>query len=188
MSGIQVAVGSKNPVKLAAVRSALEIAGVEAEVIGVAVASDVPEQPIGHAETMRGAVTRARNACTAGDAAWGVGMEAGVEFDDAGQGWLYSVTVIATADGRVSHSQSGMLLLPPAVAARVRAGEELGPVMDEVTGVANSKQKLGAIGFLTGGVVRREDSFREAFGRALAPLLRPELYHSHPAQHDAGAT
>lgn len=175
MSEIVVAVGSKNPVKLAAVRSALEIAQVAAHVIGVDVASGVREQPIGYEETLRGALTRARNALQVGQAQWGVGLEAGVAFDEVG-GWLFSVTAIVTGEGRTSHVQSGHLLLPPAVAARVRNGEELGPVMDELTGVANSKQKLGAVGFLTNGIVRREDSFRDAFAHALAPLLHPELY------------
>lgn len=171
-----VAVGSHNPVKVAAVRSALATAGIDAEVVGIQVPSGVAEQPLSLAETERGATERAHNARAALDAEWGVGMEGGVWFDGEGNGWLSNVVVIVTADGRVSRIHGGQVLLPPAVATRVRAGEELGPVMDELTGVANSKQKLGAVGFLTGGVVRREDSFRDEVGRALAPLLHPELY------------
>ena len=171
-----VAVGSQNPVKIAAVRTALTIVGLRAEVVGIEVASGVPEQPIGYAQIAGGAEARARGALHARRADWGVGMEAGVEFDLTGDGWLYSVIVIVTADERVSRSQGGRLLLPPGVASRVRAGEELGPVIDGLTGIANSKQQGGAIGFLTGGVIRREDSYRDGFGRALAPLLHPDLY------------
>ena len=170
-----IAVGSTNPIKIAAVRSALDRAGIAASITGITVPSGVPEQPIGAAQVLEGAINRANNARAAANADWGVGLEGGVEFDHTGACWLYNVAVIVSASG-TSQARGGALLLPPVVAARIRAGEELGPVMDEVTQIANSKQKLGAIGFLTGGVVLREDAFRDSFGRALAPLLHPELY------------
>lgn len=179
-----IAVGSTNPVKIGAVQSALETAGIAATVVGIAVPSGVPEQPIGETQVREGATNRAHNARMAANAEWGVGLEGGVDFDDTGACWLYNIAVIVCADGSISHARGGALLLPPAVATRIQAGEELGPVMDELTNVANSKQKLGAIGFLTGGVVRREDAFRDSFGRALAPLLHPELYASHVGAGD----
>lgn len=174
---LTVAVGSLNPVKIAAVRSALEIAQIEATVGGIAVPSGVPDQPIGYAQIALGARNRAQNARAAQGAAWGFGLEGGVEFE-GGQAWLYSVVAVVTAAGEAWLAQGGKLLLPPPVAARLRDGEELGPVMDSLTGVHNSKQKLGAVGFLTGGVVRREDGFRDCVGRAIAPLLHPELYRA----------
>jgi non-canonical (house-cleaning) NTP pyrophosphatase len=56
----RVAVGSANPVKLAAARAVLARVAPEAEVVGVEVASGVPAQPWGDDETRRGALTRAR--------------------------------------------------------------------------------------------------------------------------------
>ena len=63
-----VAVGSTNPVKIAACRRVLEtvVAGVNVE--GVAVASQVADQPFGDEETIRGAITRAKAARAALDA------------------------------------------------------------------------------------------------------------------------
>jgi inosine/xanthosine triphosphatase len=172
---LSVAVGSLNPVKLGAVRLALEQAGFEFEIQGVAVPSGVREQPIGVDEIARGARQRALNARAALGSAWGVGLEGGVEFDAAGEAWLFSVVVIASAE-RESLARGGQLLLPPAVAARLHEGAELGPVMDELLGTSNIKRGLGAVGYLTSGLITREAAFYDCFSRALAPLLHPELY------------
>jgi inosine/xanthosine triphosphatase len=172
-----VALGSLNPVKVSAARMALERAGFDFALQGVAAPSGVAEQPIGLEEIARGARQRALNARAALDAAWGVGMEGGVEFDSAGDAWLFSVVAIVTAE-RESLARGGQLLLPPRVAARLRAGDELGPVMDELLGISNIKQGLGAVGYLTGGLITREAAFFDCFSRALGPLLHPELYEN----------
>ena len=60
--------------------------------------SGVAEQPIGLEEIARGARQRALNARAALGFAWGVGMEGGVEFDRAGDAWLFNVVAIVTAE------------------------------------------------------------------------------------------
>ena len=172
---LSVAVGSLNPVKLGAARLALERAGFEFELQGVAVPSGVSEQPIGAEEIARGARQRALNARAALGSAWGVGMEGGVEFDAAGEAWLFSVVAIVGAE-RESLARGGQVRLPPRIAARLREGAELGPVMDELLGTSNIKQGLGAVGYLTSGLITRQAAFYDCFSRALAPLLHPELY------------
>jgi inosine/xanthosine triphosphatase len=176
---LSVAVGSLNPVKVGSARMALERAGFDFTLQGVAVPSGVAEQPLGVEECVRGARQRARNARAALGATWGVGMEGGVEFDGAGNAWLIGVVAIVTPE-RESVARGGQLLLPPRVAARMRAGDELGPVMDELLGTSNIKQGLGAIGYLTGGLITREAAFFDCFSRALGPLLHPALYHEEP--------
>ena len=172
---LTVAIGSLNPVKVSAARLALKQAGFDFTLQGVAVPSGVAEQPIGLNDITRGARQRALNAREALEFAWGVGMEGGVEFDRAGDAWLFSMVAIVTAE-RESLARGGQMLLPPQVAARLRAGAELGPVMDELLGTSNIKQGLGAVGYLTGGLITREAAFFDCFSRALAPLLHPELY------------
>jgi inosine/xanthosine triphosphatase len=176
---LSIAVGSLNPVKISAVRLALERAGFDFTLQGVAVPSGVAEQPIGLEESARGARQRAHNARVALGAAWGVGMEGGIEFDAAGDAWLFSVAAIITPE-RESLARGGQMLLPPRVAARLRAGAELGPVMDELLGTSNIKQGLGAIGYLTNGLIPREAAFFDCFSRALGPLLHPALYSEEP--------
>ena len=57
-----VRVGSINEPKLAAVRSAIGAYAPDAKIEGVAVASGVPEQPVGFEEVIRGARNRAAGA------------------------------------------------------------------------------------------------------------------------------
>jgi non-canonical (house-cleaning) NTP pyrophosphatase len=66
--------------------------------------------------------------------------------------------------------------LPDSIACRVFAGEELGYVMDDVLNDTNIKQKGGAVGALTKGLVLRQDAFAIAVAYALSPYLVPELH------------
>ena len=68
-----IAVGSANPVKLAAARAVLARVAPEARVDAVQVSSTVREQPFGDEETIRGALARARAAREASGAELGVG-------------------------------------------------------------------------------------------------------------------
>src|SRR4051794_41806688 len=106
---LSIAVGSLNPVKISAARSALKQAGFDFTLQGVAVPSGVAEQPIGLEESAQGARQRALNARAALAADWGVGMEGGVEFDAAGDAWLFNVVTIITAE-RESLACGGQLL------------------------------------------------------------------------------
>ncbi len=177
-----IVVGSTNPAKLRPTREVFGQVAPELEVVGQNVSSGVPEQPIGFGETLAGARQRARGALAVAGATWGVGLEGGVEFDLDGRGWLFGVAAVVHR-GRESFARSASLELPPEVARRVRTGEELGPVMDELSGVQDNKRKMGAVGYLTNGLVERADVWRGALALALAPMLRPELYSP-----DRGAT
>jgi inosine/xanthosine triphosphatase len=59
---MNVAVGSKNPVKVNATQNILERIYGKVNVVGIAVESEVPHQPFGKNETIQGAVNRAKNA------------------------------------------------------------------------------------------------------------------------------
>lgn len=174
---LHVAVGSLNPIKVNAVRSALERAHIPAEVHAIDVPSGVPAMPIGYDEMARGARQRAQAACAALGAHWGVGLEGGVEFDATGAAWLYSVVAIVSGE-RESLARGGQILVPPRFAAQLRAGAELGALMDELLGTINIKQKEGAIGYLTGGLISRESALHDVFCRALAPFLHADLYET----------
>jgi inosine/xanthosine triphosphatase len=183
-----VAVGSTNPVKVEPVRAVLARAFPEARVVSVDVRSGVPDQPIGLEQMRLGARNRALGALAdllenrlvqapdaSGGTRWGVGLEGGVEFEDE-VAWLTGAVVVVAQHGRESLGWSPRCPLPPGVAAELRAGGELGPLMDALTGVADLKKKLGAIGYLTNGLALRGLSWEIAFACALAPFLHPELY------------
>ena len=111
----RVAVGSSNPVKVAAVRAVLSRTSPATVVVSVDVASGVPDQPWGDEETIRGATARARAALTAGDADLGIGIEGGVvEMPDGVRTCAWAA--IAHRDGRVHVGGSLAMPLPPAIA------------------------------------------------------------------------
>jgi inosine/xanthosine triphosphatase len=167
-----------------------------------AVASGVAEQPRGHAETRRGAINRARAARSvagpdAGTGAvdFGVGLEGGVaqgvdhERDrgpdgDADSVWEGTVDDVgpflvmwaAVTDGdRLGVGAGPSVPLPDRVATRVDAGEELGPVMDDLLGTDGVARGRGAVGAFTDGLVDREGALAVAVAAAFAPF-RSSLY------------
>jgi len=175
----RIVVGSTNPVKIAAVRAVLERVGSRAEVVGLAVASGVGDQPVGDAETIRGATQRARAVLAASDADFGVGLEGGVVEDDGIMRTCAWAAVVAR-DGRVGTGGSLAMPLPSRVAALVREGVELGHAMDRVTGSHDTKRGAGAVGILTAGLVDRQRAYEALVAYALAPFVTPEIYDEDP--------
>jgi inosine/xanthosine triphosphatase len=181
---MRVAVGSTNPVKRGATEDAFAaVAGATVE--SVPVDSGVSEQPRGHEETIEGARTRARAALTAGSPAsgvsseprsesaydLGVGIEGGVAGFDGTEG-LYLIMWAAIGDGSRTELGAGpSIRLPADVAERVRAGEELGPVMDDAFDLEHVKENQGAAGVLTGNIVDRRGALADAVAGALGPFV-----------------
>ena len=172
---MKVAVGSTNPTKVAAVETIITKIWPDAEIISLAVPSGVSDMPMSDKETITGARNRAHAAREAANADLGFGLEGGVHPDPLGlllQGWV----VVTDGNGREGVACAGRLRLPSMIADRVLAGEELGPVMDDLLGEANVKAKGGAIGALTAGLIPREQSFAVGVGYALSPFVAPEFY------------
>lgn len=173
-----VAVGSSNPVKVAAVRAVFGRVAPHARIEARSVPSMVRDQPFGDEETIRGALARARGAREALDAELGIGIEGGVVELEADQtlrtcAWAAAVD----ASGRQGVGGSLAMPLPRAVAELIRdSGLELGVAMDRVTGEHNTKQRQGAVGILTAGLVDRQAAYEVLVTYALAPFLTPELW------------
>ncbi len=172
-----VAVGSINPVKVGAARRIFTEAFPDAEVFGIAVPSGVSDQPIGEAETMQGALNRARAAQAATGSDWGVGLEGGVTFE-GDHCWMIQFGAVVHRGGRTSAVQGVRFLLPPSVGQAVREGGEVGPLFDQISGQTDTKKKGGAIGFLTRGLVVREEMYAHIVAAALVPFFHPELYEA----------
>ena len=172
---MRIGVGSGNPVK----RDATTRVFPDATVVAEPVPSGVSEQPIGHAETRTGALNRAEAVLDADDEYdLGVGIEGGVVDVDDGSATagLHLVMWGAFSDGE-RHGVGGgpSLPVPPSIATRVRDGEELGPVMDDVLGESDVAKKQGAAGAFTGGEMTRTDALAAAVTAAASPFLS-DLY------------
>jgi inosine/xanthosine triphosphatase len=172
----RVAVGSTNPVKVAAVRAVLAAARANAEITSIGVASTVRDQPIGDDETIRGAIARAKAARDATGAELGVGIEGGVvELSDGSMRTCAWAAVVGAA-GVTGIGGSLAMPLPSRVAEMVREGVELGHAMDRYVNERNTKQGKGAVGILTAGLVDRQRAYESLVSYALAPFITPELY------------
>jgi inosine/xanthosine triphosphatase len=167
---MRVGVGSSNPVKRAATEAAFaSMAAVVVE--SVTVDSGVSEQPVGHAETIEGAETRACRALAAGSYDLGVGIEGGVARFDGVDG-LFLVMWAAVTDGdTVARGAGPSLRLPEHVSAQLRNGEELGPVMDDAADREDVNEQEGTVGVLTGRIVERSDALTAAVAGALGPFV-----------------
>jgi inosine/xanthosine triphosphatase len=177
---MKIAVGSNNPVKIKAVRSVVVRVWPEAEIVPVTVNSGVPAMPMSDADCLAGARNRARAALAATAASLGLGLEGGVNLEPAGL-MLLGWAVALDGNGREGLGGAARLPLPEAIAQRVLAGSELGPVMDELLGQENVKQQGGAVGALTAGLVLRRETFAVAVAYALAPFVTPRFYGEWPA-------
>jgi len=178
---MRIAIGSTNPTKVEAARRAAARLWPESEVVAVAVSSGVGEQPVSDDETIRGAVNRARNALAAvKGASVGMGVEGGVQDTPHGMfvgGWA----AVIDRDGALGIGGGGRVMLPEAIARRIRAGEELGPVMDDFSGRRNVKHGEGAIGIFTNGLIERTAALEIALTYALARFITPENYANRDA-------
>ena len=170
-----IAVGSTNPAKVGAVRDVVKRVWPEVELCPVAVPAGVRAMPMSDAECLDGARNRALAALKATAADLAVGLEGGVNDEPDGLmllGWV----VVVDGNGREGVGGGARLPLPVHIADRVTAGEELGPIMDEILGQRNVKKKGGAVGALTNGLVLRRETFAVAVAYALAPFVSPQLY------------
>ena len=170
-----IAVGSINPVKKTAVSTVIQRIWPKAAIEAIAVPSHVSDMPMSDKETIRGATNRAIAARVQLKADLGIGLEGGVHQSDVGlmlQGWV----VIVDENSRQGVGGTARLPLPASISQRVLAGEELGPIMDELLGETNVKQRGGAVGALTAGLVLRQETFAIAVAYALAPFVSPQFY------------
>jgi inosine/xanthosine triphosphatase len=171
---LKIAVGSTNPTKTRAVENVLRVLFTDLQLVTLDAPSGISAQPIGDAETRRGALNRARAALTLTDAEWGFGLEGGViqtEFGTMTNAWC----VIITRDGRMGVGGSANMLLPEVVAQRVlQDGRELGEAMDEYANTVDVKRGQGAIGVLTRGLLNRQGAYEYIVKLALARLLWEE--------------
>src|SRR5215831_314554 len=171
-----IAVGSTNPVKIEAVRAVLGPLSPHATISGIAVASTVPDQPVGDDETIRGALARAEAALAATGASFGVGIEGGVVNERDGGMRTCAWAAIVDAHGRAGIGGSLAMSLPPRVAEMIRGGMELGQAMDALVGAHDTKRGAGAVGILTGGMIDRQRAYMMLVTYAAARFLSGQYF------------
>lgn len=170
-----VAVGSTNPVKLAAVTRIIHQIRHDATIQSIAVDSGVRAQPRSDDEAIQGAANRARQALALCHADLGIGLEGSVAESRYGlfnTGWA----VVVDRDGTMGIGGSGRFLLPDAIAQAIRQGAELAPLMDKLSGEQNTRHRQGAFGIFTNDLITRQAALETALSSALTRFLNPQYY------------
>jgi len=175
---IKIVVGSKNPVKISAAKTAIcEILSLkEVECVSVNAPSRVAEQPMTSEDTRLGAINRVKYCQQQTQADFYIAIEGGVDQFEYGPATFAFVAIASQIN--MSIGRSCNLPLPPVVYQALEKGEELGHVMDRLFKTDNIKQKGGAIGLLTNGLATRESVYRQATLLAMAPFIHPDLYNA----------
>jgi len=170
---MKIVVGSKNPVKVKACENVFKLLFENFEISCIEVKTK--KQPLGMHETIKGAIKRAEEAVKYGDI--GVGIEAGlieIPFTESG---YFDIQFCAIKDGKKLTLGCGMgFEYPRKVVDNVLKGSSVGEIIAELSGISNIGRKIGAIGFLSNGIINREKLTEQAVLAALIPRIRKELY------------
>lgn len=177
---MKILVGSKNPVKINSVKEAFQKYFENIEVIGMEVNSWVSDQPVNE-ETFDGAKNRAfelieRNKKENIHANFFIGIEGGI-IELYSRWFAFGCMCIADENGNTGFGTSAHFELPGKVVKELLNGKELGDVMDIIQNESNTKQKHGAIGYFTKGVMSRSELYVPGLVTALIPFLNKELYY-----------
>jgi inosine/xanthosine triphosphatase len=152
---MKIVIGSKNPAKITAVKNSFS---PEDEFISLDIPSGISEQPFSDEETIKGAINRAIASLKQGNGDIGIGLEGGVQETSYGL-FICNWGALATNEREPIIAGGARLPLPEEVTVRLRAGEELGPVMEDYAKKSNVRKQEGAVGIFTNGLVNRSDMF-----------------------------
>jgi non-canonical (house-cleaning) NTP pyrophosphatase len=93
--------------------------------------------------------------------------------------FTFGVMCIMDDKGRIGYGTSPFFELPSHITEELLKGKgaiELGDVMDSLIGEKNTKEKQGAVGHFTKGVVDRKRYYVDGLTVALIPFLNADLY------------
>lgn len=143
--------------------------------IGKSADSGVSDQPMSDLETYNGAWKRANNLKQSyPDSDYWVGIEGGIEeLHDTMHAFAWMVVINQETSGE---ARTATFPLPEKIKILVYEGMELGHADDLVFQRSNSKQKDGAVGILTGGIIDRTYYYEHALVLALIPFMNQKLY------------
>ena len=177
---LKVLVGSRNSAKLRATkRGFVPYFGPSIEIVGFGVISKVSPQPWGD-ELFIGAENRAKavfriNKGRALGASYFVGIESGLwEMHD--QVFVGGVVCILNQDQQKGFATAPFFPLPDFFLPKIREGVTLGEILERFQNLQQKNGRMGAVGFLSQGVLSREDIYAGAVSLALLPFIRKEIY------------
>jgi len=173
----RVIVASENPVKIAVAKRAFSSVypNESFEFVAVKSQSGVPDQPMND-ETEKGAMNRlAFIKERYAEADFWISQEGGT-FTDGDKLYNRAWIAVCDANGRVAKSSTAQYYLPTKIVTNIREGMELSEANDAFFNSINSKQGIGAVGYITDGLIDRENYYLPAAIIALSELKHHEWY------------
>jgi inosine/xanthosine triphosphatase len=186
---MHIFVGSTNPVKVNATINAASEHWPDVTVEGLSVDTGVDEQPRSDEETKQGAINRAKAAFALGleqhpeldGEVLGMGLEGGV-VDEGTEMWTTVWAVVIDGEGNTGQASGSRFLVPEEMAAKIRTGEEMGPVTARVLNEENLeriKTQEGLVGIVTEGFVDRTEEYQSIAKLALGMWYGRHWRQSH---------
>ena len=177
LSKLSISLGSKNPSKINGTKKALlRIFGKNLfSLRAFSPSSGIPSQPFGR-KTISGAINRAKNSYKkAKNADFGIGLESGL-FSLAGR--HCDILFCAVYDGQhITIGNSMGFEVPHGIVEEIKVEKsELGHVVSRMAGVKGIGKKGGAIHYLSGGLLSREQMIEQAVLCAFIPRIHRALH------------
>ena len=195
MAKIIFCVGSLNPTKIDAAKSAFSRYYNNFEVYNIKAESKVSNQPIGLIKIIEGAINRAKqslffiiNKKKLQRNIFGVGIEAGlVEIPYTRTGFMdFQFCAIINEARKISLGSGIAFEYPNFVVDQILQDQEkeIGEIIGKLADNENLKNEAGAISFLSKNNIKRTEILTEAVICALLPFVNIELYNSNGKEND----
>jgi inosine/xanthosine triphosphatase len=175
---VRIAVGSTNRAKIEAVRRVFVERYPVVDIVSLGVASSVPSQPV-NGQTFEGAQHRAeelRKLDKDGSCRYYVGIEGGIVSMHS-RWFQVDAACIIDSEGGMAFGMAPSFEVPPRIVDRLRKGEELSCVLDEILSQTNTKE-TGMIKFLSKGKVDKTAHLAQGVEMALFQLMNKGFYSS----------
>jgi inosine/xanthosine triphosphatase len=169
---MKIAVGTTNEAKMRSVRIALDKLGFAYTLEGVKVDSKVNAQPLSEDETIKGAITRAKETSKEiKGTEYTIGIESGIQKINQKYfecGWI---CVIQTFDEKIGLASSNRYEVSNVLMEKINSGLELSAAIEGILGLENVGSSTGMSGIITNGLINRDDSYVDAIILAFAPFV-----------------
>ncbi|MFA5771852.1 MAG: inosine/xanthosine triphosphatase [Thermoplasmata archaeon] len=171
-----IAVGSTNNVKINAAKNVFSKIYKDISVKPVNIGIEIPEQPF-EKDVVSGAILRARTALEKAKSDFGIGIESGLFWNRDTENY-YDVQYCAVIDkmGSITIGHGPGFQHPREVMSRIKKGETTGSAMEKLYGIKDIGKKMGAIGYLSNGLIDRTKLTEQAIIMAMVPRIKKELY------------
>ena len=132
--------------------------------------SGISHMPLSLDETMSGAQNRALDLKNKNiEADYYIGLEGGLVAVQE-KTYLISLAYVLNNNDKGHFGFSPMLEVPQEIHKRIKEGEELGPIMGELSGNLDLRSENGSMGAWSGDMFKRDDEFAVAVKAALCPF------------------